>query len=100
MYVPTQETSMAGKRGNNEGTIQKRADGRWQAIISLGDGKRKYFYGKTRSEVARRLSEALRDRDKGLEIVSERQTVAQFLETWLKIVKPSIKQSTWERYED
>ena len=45
-----------GRRGNSEGTITKRADGRWEARISLPDGKRKSFYGKTRQEVARRLS--------------------------------------------
>ena len=31
------------KRGNNEGSIYKRADGRWTATVNLGyeDGKRK-----------------------------------------------------------
>jgi hypothetical protein len=39
---------MAGKRGQNEGSIVKRADGRWCAVLNLGyaDGKRKrkYYY--------------------------------------------------------
>ena len=34
-------------RGHGEGTITQRKDGRWQAQISLGDGKRKTLYGKT-----------------------------------------------------
>lgn len=42
-----------GKRGNGEGSIcQRKSDGRWMGMISLRDGGRKYFYGKTRQEVA------------------------------------------------
>ena len=44
-----------GKRGNKEGSIHKRADGRWVGVLHLGyaNGKRqrKSFYGKTRHEV-------------------------------------------------
>ena len=45
------------KRGNNEGTITRRKDGRWEARISLGRDatgkvKRITLYGKTRQEVA------------------------------------------------
>ncbi len=39
------------KRGQNEGSIHKREDGRWVATINLGwvagKRKRKSFYGKT-----------------------------------------------------
>jgi integrase len=45
------------KRANGEGTIYKRADGRWCASVSLELGRRKSFYGKTRQEV-RSLKEA------------------------------------------
>jgi hypothetical protein len=41
---------MARKRGNNEGTIRKRSDGRWEARILMEDGTRRSFYGKTRQE--------------------------------------------------
>jgi hypothetical protein len=43
---------MAKKRGNNEGTIFKRKDGRWQGAVIIGTDpktgqpKKKYFYGK------------------------------------------------------
>jgi integrase len=66
--------------------------------ITLDDGTRKSLYGKTRQEVASRLRDALRDKDKGIPIVGERQTVAEFFELWLPMIKQSIKQSTWERY--
>jgi hypothetical protein len=62
---------MGGKRGNNEGSISHRSDGRWMARMTLDDGARKTFYGKTRQEVSRLLASALRDRDVGLPIVGE-----------------------------
>lgn len=55
---------MAGRRGNNEGMISKRADGRWEGRISLEDGKRKSYYGKTRQEVQRKLAEVRREKSK------------------------------------
>ncbi len=90
---------MSSKRGNNEGSIIKRPDGRWEARIGLANGRRKSFYGKTRQEVARRLAEALRDRDKGLPIVGEKQTLGQYLTTWLKMIESTVDPRTFVRYE-
>jgi integrase len=39
---------MIAKRGNNEGSITRRDDGRWMARVTLPEGKRKTFYAKTR----------------------------------------------------
>lgn len=50
---------MSGKRGNNEGSITKRSDGRYVARITVGrdpkTGKlqRVSYYGQTRQEAAR-----------------------------------------------
>ena len=49
------------KRGNNEGSIYKRADGRGAAALTVTWGKRRTLYGKTRQEVARKLTTAPRD---------------------------------------
>ncbi len=88
------------RRGNNEGTITKRADGRWEARLSLSDGKRRCFYGKTRQEVARKLAEAQRQVESGLPLVNERQTVDQFFAFWLDTMRHVVKPRTWIRYED
>ena len=88
------------RRGNNEGSIYKRADGRWAAAVSLPRRKRRTLYGKTRQEVARKLNEALRDREAGLPIIPERQTVEQFLTHWLKTAEPTIRRTTFVRYEE
>ena len=50
-----------GRRGNNEGSIYKRKDGRWRCQVIIGytpEGKptRKYVYGKSRQEVAQKLT--------------------------------------------
>lgn len=91
---------MPGKRGNNEGSIVKRSDGRWMARVTVGGGERKTFYAKTRQEAARLLANALRDRDKGLLIVGEKQTVDVYLTAWLETMKPIIRPRTWQRYHE
>jgi hypothetical protein len=52
---------MAGRRANNEGSITRRADGRWVARITLAGGRRKCFYAKTRQEASKLLTAALRE---------------------------------------
>ena len=93
------------KRGQGEGTIYKRKDGRWAAAINLGyqNGKlkRKTFYGGTREQVKNKLVAALSDQQKGLPVLTERQTLAQFLEKWLAdVAQPSIRPKTYRFYSD
>lgn len=89
------------RRGNNEGSIYQTADGRWRAALSLGGGKRKLLSGATRAEVARKLTSAQRDRDRGIPVArDERQTVATYLASWLDTIRPPVvRSSTWTRYE-
>lgn len=89
---------MPGKRGHNEGSIRKRADGRWEARLILEDGTRRSLYGRTRQEVARHLSEALRDKEQGISALGDRQTLEQFLTSWTELTKHTIKPRTWRRY--
>lgn len=91
------------KRGQGEGSIYKRKDGRWAAVINLGyrDGKlqRASFYGKTRVDAARKLTTALNNRQKDLPVQFGRQTLAQFLDRWLEdCAKPTIRPKTYESY--
>ncbi len=87
------------KRANGEGSIHKRADGRWAASISIGRGKRQHFLSKSRPEVERKLTAAKKERDDGLPTITERQTVGQYMASWLKAARPSIRERTWVRYE-
>jgi integrase len=96
-------SSKKRKRGQGEGTIYKRKDGRWAAVINLGyqNGKlrRKSFYGKTRGEVREKLTTALNDAQKGIPISTDRQTVGHFLDHWLKeCAKQATRPRTYEDY--
>ena len=60
---------MAKKRGNGEGSIYRRRDGRWvgQYLVHTAKGPQyRYLYGKTRAVVAEKLTKAMADRDSGL----------------------------------
>ncbi len=94
------------KRGQNEGTIFQRADGTWVSRISLGydtvkgTRRQKAFYGKTQEEVRKKLTEALRGNDLGVNIAPAKQTVATFLNAWLETVaKPRVRIKTYRSYE-
>lgn len=87
------------RRANGEGSIYRRKDGRWVASLSSGRGTRRHFLARTREEASRKLTVALKSRDDGLSVITERQTFAEFAARWLKAVKPSLKPLTWIRYE-
>jgi integrase len=93
---------MAGKkRANGEGSISQHPDGRWWARLTLADGKRKAYYGKTRREVQQKLTAALRDQQQGLPVVGERQTFGEYLSWWLETCKrPRLRPNTYRRYSD
>jgi integrase len=91
------------KRGNGEGSITKRADGRWMArytVHSSNGPKRKTVYGRTRQEVATKLAKATADRDGRIELDPSNVTVDEFLQRWLNdSVKGSVRPITFESYE-
>jgi integrase len=91
-----------GKRGNGEGTISRRSDGRWMARLSLADGTRQTFYGQSREEVAGALADAQADLRAGRLVTSSRRSLADWLDQWLADeVKPNTRDSprTYEAYE-
>src|SRR5215211_206403 len=88
-----------GRRGNGEGSIRKRKDGRWEGRYSIQtpDGpQQKTVYGKTRKEVAEKLTEVMASRDKGLVFDAGKLTVGEHLTRWLEdVVKPSASHRTY-----
>jgi integrase len=86
------------KRGNGEGTITKRHDGRYEARIVYA-GKRRCFYGRTRAEVEAKMTAAKRDRDLGLPAADDQVTVGQYLDQWLENdARPTIRPGTYKSY--
>ena len=89
------------KRGNSEGSVTKRTDGRWMARVSLPDGKRKSYYGKTRQEVAHKLVQAQKAIADGLPLAGERQSTGAFLESWLSdSAAQKVRPKTLRRYQE
>jgi integrase len=87
---------MGGRRGQGEGTIYQRKDGRWTAALSVGGGRRQTFYGKTRREVARRLNDALKRQSQGLPASESRQRLRALLEAWLTATGTTVRPTTWQ----
>ena len=94
---------MGTRRGNGEGSITKRGDGRWMGQANLGwqDGKRcrKTVYGRTKREVQDKLREALHRSDLGLPALPEQETVGAFLLRWLVVKEGQVRPRTFESYE-
>jgi integrase len=91
---------MPTRRGHHDGSISRRADGRWEARLTLDGGKRRSWYGTTRAEVAHKLAEAQRDKELGtLEAAPSRLTVETFLADWLDAVQPTVRPRTFARYQ-
>lgn len=93
------------KRGaNGGGSIRQRADGTWEARITLGTnpgtGKpvRKSIYGKTQKEVRQKMQRALVEVDEGSYTTPTKTTVKQWLETWLSEYTDGVKDSTRTSY--
>ena len=96
---------MSNKRGNNEGSIYQDSDGRWRASVHIGwaNGKRvrKVLSSRTRAEVAKKLTEALRNQQLGIAPAVERQTVAQYLQHWLEhVAGKQVRPKTLKTYQD
>lgn len=100
MAVRDRSATARPRRGAHEGTIYRRSDGRWVAGVTGANGKRKFFYGRTRLEVSRKLSIAQRNQAVGLPMLNDRIQLARFLEEWLEEkVKPTVRPYTYNSYE-
>jgi integrase len=92
-----------GKRGNNEGSIYKRKDGRWEAKSTIAydeNGKpvRKSTYHKTRKEAQDALREAQTRLANNFAQLDNSTTLRAWSEIWLKSKASTLKSSTYENY--
>ena len=94
------------KNAKGSGTIRKRSDGRWEARYTTGidpkTGKQiqKSVYGKTQKEVRQKLMEVTAEIDSGTYLEQTKDTVGEWLDTWLKTYALySVKSYTYDAYE-
>lgn len=91
-------TTRKRTRGNGEGSIRERSDGRWEARFhAFENGKqvRRSIVRRTRGEAAADLNKALTARDTGtLPTAKARDTTAAYLARWLDGVEPTLRPRT------
>jgi integrase len=88
---------MAKRRGNNEGSLFKRQDGRWVAQASV-EGRPVSKYFKTQREGREWLKVILAQVDEGLNFDGTHITVQGYLKDWLKTIPTTVRPRTNEQY--
>jgi integrase len=92
------------RRGQGEGTIRHRADGRWEGRIDQGweGGKHRArsVYARTRQEVVLKVRQLQQQFDAGQPSFDQRTTVGHLLETWLEAAADRLRHSTLVRYRN
>ena len=94
---------MGERRAKGDGALYQRNDGRWvgEYDVETATGtKRRYVSGKTKKEAARKLRQAIADRNAGFTLEAGNMTVGDYLNNWLAdSVKDTVRPRTWDRYE-
>lgn len=92
-------------RGQGEGNIRQRPDGRWEARYSIGvdsRGKqiRKSIYGSARGEVSKELTKVLNSINTNTYIDPSKITIKEWIETWLIDYKENaVSKKTYDSYK-
>ncbi|NJD65033.1 MAG: site-specific integrase [Chloroflexi bacterium] len=86
------------RRGNNEGTIRQRADGKWEAAVQF-NGRRHWLRAASQAEARRGLAELRRKHATGELVPPSRLTVAEHLGTWLEVAGADLRPRTRVDYE-
>ncbi len=92
------------KRSNGEGTVYRRADGRYEGAAFVpvqGGGRRRVrVYAATRQEARDKLDQVLDDARQGIRRSRRKQTVGDYLDYWLQhVVRPELRPSSYSGYE-
>ncbi len=90
-----------GKRGNNEGSVYQRKDGRWVASVTLENDKRKSIYCKTQQEAIKVARKVNQEKERGMLLLTEDQSLNTFLTGWLQdTTKYRVRERTYIRYRE
>lgn len=98
-----QPKAKRSRRGNNEGSIYRTADGGWEASVTMRQGVRRRLRRASYAEAVKARDQLLVERDRLLD-VDRRWTVNAMLDEWLEELKiqvrsRTIRPRTWETYE-
>jgi integrase len=90
---------VVAKRGNGEGSIRRRPDGRYEGRY-VSDGRQRSVYGKTRKEAAKRLVEAQRGLRADTRPIRTTMTVREFFAEYDAVARDTMKRRGYETYHD
>ena len=91
-------------RGNGEGTIIQRKDGRWCGVVTIGTDpetgkpKRKYFYGKKRKDVAKKMTDLKKKLFDGSYVEPCNMKLKDWLERWIEGRRTTLAYNTYKSY--
>ena len=94
------------KRDHGDGSVTMRKDGSWTARIMIGrkangNPKIKAFYGKSETEVKRKLREFKKDQDNLTKDSIAKMSLGSYMDNWLEVYKkPALKPTSYDRLED
>jgi integrase len=96
--------SRGHKRGNGEGSIWPRKDGRYgyaaYVLTAAGTFKRVQGYARSHEDARKKLTELLRQADQGIPVASENWTLEQYLTYWLDhVIRVERRPKTYQGYE-
>ena len=86
------------RRGNNEGSIRQRADGKWEGAVRL-QGRRYWVRATTQAEARRGIADLRRRHQTGDLVPPSKTTVAQHLDAWLEVAGPDLRPKTRLDYD-
>lgn len=105
LILPNDKSKNYDKRGQNEGSWRQRKDGRWEGRYTVGIGPngnqiQKSVYGKTETEVRKKVKKALGQLEAGIYTEYSKIKLSKWLDTWLELYKKGkVKPKTYEGYE-
>ncbi len=89
---------MAKRRGNQEGSICRRANGKWQAQMTIGSNRLTKTFG-SRADCNNWLRKVNAQKDKGLTYQRANLTYGMFASDWLEVVKAKLRPTTIVQYQ-
>jgi integrase len=96
---------MAKRRGNGEGSVYRKKDGTWCAVLTVGydeNGRRKrrYLYGPTKAEVLEKLDGIRSDVRIGNLTEPSRLRLSEFVQNWMEVsAKSRLRPTTLSTYQ-
>ena len=93
------------RRANGDGTVYKKANGRWGAQIQVtlksGESKRVTVSGKTRNEALKKLRVLSDQENRRIAYIEKEWTVAEYLDYWVKMKMRAkrVRETTLSTYQ-